>query len=86
LNQYPNIKFYDAFGKRDSLSAHLALKVQQRAHQLYDLVGKRPLNECLVDFYIVDRVIDLYSPLLHRDSFESALHDFIGVQNMSKIL
>jgi syntaxin-binding protein 1 len=84
LNEYPLIRFHDPNGDNSSLSAKLASHLKREMLNLkqFDRDFPRPTP---YDYngpstvIIVDRAIDLISPLIHTLSYQCLVEDLFDV-------
>ena len=85
LNEHPLIRYHDPEGDKSSLSAKLALHLTREMQNLkefdkdfprpspYDYNGPSTI-------IIVDRAIDLISPLIHSLSYQCLVEDLFEVK------
>ncbi len=90
LGEYPTIRYYRPrapIHEASILCSHLARFVQDEL----DLYAKfhndfpPPSNRPRGSLYILDRSIDLFSPLLHEFSYQAMAHDLLPIQENDKI-
>ncbi|KAI8897921.1 Sec1-like protein [Globomyces pollinis-pini] len=85
LHQTPIIKYYDPFSTGTCLAARLAWRLQKKL-DLMELPKVLPNDDKKnVDFIIIDRSSDPFSPLIHSYYYESSIHDLLNVDDFKRI-
>ena len=79
------IRYYDPDGNGTSLAARLALKVYQQESKIEDVAETWSEENREAVLVILDRSMDLFSPLMHRLSYEAAIHDLLEVTNENTV-
>ena len=86
LNENPYFRFYDPSNTKSTLSARLAFKLSETmTHLKKGFDSPFPVPSAYDDqgpatVLIVDRSIDLISPIIHSLSYECAIHDYFDVK------
>lgn len=90
LNEYPLIRYYrpkDATHEASILCAHLARFVQdgldEYAKYRKDYPDPTPRPRGVL--FIVDRSMDLFSPLVHEFTYQAMAHDLLPIKEGDKI-
>lgn len=90
LGEYPVIRFYrpqNASHEASVLCSHLARFIQDELDsyaQQHPDFSPRP-NRARGAMYIVDRSIDLFTPLLHEFTYQAMAHDLLPIRDGDKI-
>ncbi|KAI9105656.1 Sec1-like protein [Phlyctochytrium arcticum] len=81
LEDCPKIRFFDPTGKRNSLSAHMAYKLQGALDHLKEMDPEWPPESpyAQTQLIVLDRSIDLFAPLMHTLTYQAAAHDLLQV-------
>ncbi|EKG12119.1 Sec1-like protein [Macrophomina phaseolina MS6] len=90
LGEYPTIRYYrpkSPLHEASVLCSHLARFVQdeidmyKKYHQNWPPPSNRPRGA----LYIVDRSMDLHSPLLHEFTYQAMAHDLLPIKEGDKV-
>ncbi|TPX70602.1 hypothetical protein SpCBS45565_g01596 [Spizellomyces sp. 'palustris'] len=81
LEDCPAIRYFDPSGKSDSLSAHMAFKLQKAIDQLKDLDPEWPPTTPYppAQILVLDRSVDPFAPLIHTLTYQAAAHDILHI-------
>ncbi|KND03576.1 uncharacterized protein SPPG_01051 [Spizellomyces punctatus DAOM BR117] len=81
LEDCPTIRYFDPSGKSDSLSAHMAFKLQKAIDQLKDLDPEWPPTTpyAPAQILVLDRSVDPFAPLIHTLTYQAAAHDILQI-------
>ncbi|KAI8802520.1 Sec1-like protein [Cladochytrium replicatum] len=84
LGEYPNIRFYDPSGSNLSLSARFAQHVQAELDNLCrldpDYPPSGPFKDQRAILLIMDRTLDVISPLAHEFTYQAMMNDLLVIE------
>ncbi|RKO83209.1 Sec1-like protein, partial [Blyttiomyces helicus] len=81
LGDSPVIRYFDPSGNRDSLAARAAVKIQAAIDKYRDLEPDWPPKSPYppAQLLVLDRSVDVFSPLLHSFTYQAAVFDLLQV-------
>ncbi|KAJ3286553.1 Syntaxin-binding protein 2 [Borealophlyctis nickersoniae] len=84
LGDAPFIRFWDPTGKRASLAARMAHKIQRAIDRYKELEPDWPPASPFppAQLIVLDRSTDVYSALIHSLTYQAAAHDFLMVEGV----